>query len=192
MRVGVDIDGVLADFNSAFIALIVKHTGKDLFPPRPFDIPIWNYPQHFGYTDAEVNECFDLVKKDSMFWLNLRPYAGTYDVLRGLYFDYLYFITDRPGVDTKYQSEEWLKEHGLEDTPTVLVSPNKGLLAKCLKLDYYIDDKVENCIDVLQQSPDTKCYMQARTWNHPVRGVTRVFNMYEFLEGIKNGNKVSV
>ena len=36
MVIGLDVDGVLADFNTPFIARIIQVTGRDLFPPRPF------------------------------------------------------------------------------------------------------------------------------------------------------------
>ena len=53
MRIGFDVDGVLADFNKRFIERVIAITGRDLFPPRPFDIPTWNYPEHYGYTAEE-------------------------------------------------------------------------------------------------------------------------------------------
>ncbi len=171
MRIGIDVDGVLADFNTAFILRVIKETGKDLFPRRPFDIPTWNYPESYGYTNDEVHAVWTAIKADPQFWLNLPPYADTLQSLSVLSQkshegNDLYFVTSRPGINAKSQTEKWLRENGFKDRPTVLISSEKGLCAEALNLDAYIDDRDLNVRDVSDaRGQNTKTFLLDRPWN---------------------------
>lgn len=188
MKIGFDVDGVLADFNKTFIERVIAVTGKDLFPPRPFDIPCWDYPQHYGYTHDECSAVWEEIKADDSFWYTLYPYEGVVDFLAKLdssVHDF-YFITSRPGLTSKSQSENWLEFHGFGamtqafSYPTVLISSEKGACAKALNLDLYIDDRDENCLDVHYLSPKTRTVMLARPWNHAQQGMPRVESLDQF------------
>jgi len=78
--------------------------------------------------------------------------------------DDVYFITSRPGIDAKIQTEDWLYNAGYPHA-TVLISSAKGLCAQALKLDVYIDDRWENCVDVATTSLKTKVFLLDRPWN---------------------------
>src|SRR5712664_3301214 len=168
-HIGIDIDGVLADFNSSMIERTIKVTGRDLFPPRPFDIPCWDYPEKYGYTNTEMSAIWGSIKIDPEFWQNLSPYPTAYaagEYLRKLQdagHD-LYFITSRPGVDAKAQTEEWLAFHLGMYFATVLISSEKALCARALDLDAYIDDKWENAFEVATTSR-ARTYLLDRPWN---------------------------
>ena len=188
MRVGIDMDGVLADFNTTFIDLIVQTTGKNLFPPGPFDIPTWHYPEHYGYSRDEVKEVWEVVKNSERFWFMLQPYDDAVDFIKQLDPEKhdIYFITNRVGLNVKYQTESWLEffQFAMESNriamPTVLISEHKGYAAAALNLDVYIDDKVENCEDVKTWTKDCKVFMRARPWNHEIIGVARIGSLKEF------------
>ena len=173
MRIGVDVDGVLANYNDAFIDRCITVTGKDLFPPRPFEIPMWEYPKHYGYTTADLNSVQTSITADRQFWESLAPYSTTEVVLGILhqrietYGDDVYFITDRPGRDAKRQTEHWLKTQWPYYAPaiTVLISSHKGLCAKALQLDYYTDDRDKNVLDVVNYAPDCRVFLLDRPWN---------------------------
>lgn len=192
-RIGVDVDGVLADFNAAFIQLVIDVTGQDLFPVRPFDIPTWNYPQHYGYSEAEVSKVWSVIKADPSFWFELRDYRTTQAALATLKnleqhsSAEIYFITARPGVRVKEQSEGWLLEMGFE-FPTVLISSAKGLCARALDLTHYIDDRWENVVDVRQYSPTTQVFLLTQPWNVKndavAQGVQRIASVLEFVQPV--------
>lgn len=174
-------DGVLADFNTSFIDRVVKVTGKDLFPARPFDIPCWDYPQYYGYTPKEVSAVWNDVCADKKFWQSLAPYEGVLqflDEVRGralAHGDDVYFITSRPGVVAKYQTERWLRSCGWSETPTVLISSEKGLSCAALNLDVYIDDKEQNVQDVVNVMAEKRKniipVLLDRPWNQDRRNI---------------------
>jgi uncharacterized HAD superfamily protein len=201
MRIGVDIDGVLADFNKAFIKRVIDVTGKDRFPPRPFTITTWNYPEMYGYTKDQVSAVWENIKQDRLFWYLLTDYPDTFGDLEylstrvKLYQDDVYFITARPGVQAKHQTELWLDQR-LRDAspfrspilPTVLMTSHKGLAARTLGLDVYIDDRDTNCLDVANCGVRT--FVCDRPWNNQpeqaeslaAAGVTRVTRVKGFAE----------
>lgn len=190
MILGFDVDGVLADFNSSFIQRVIDITGKDLFPPRPFAIPTWNYPEHYGYAKADTTAVWNDVKADPGFWSGLNAYADVVPVIRWLSklaeYDQadVYFITNRMGVAAKAQTEMWLSARGV-DSPTVLLSVDKGGMAKALALDFYVDDKNENCVDVVVTSPKTKTYMIAQPWNAEQLNVPRIASLSTLVSDIQ-------
>ncbi len=189
MRIGVDIDGVLAQFNDAYIEKCIEVTGKDLFPPRPFDILTWNYPESFGYSKEEMSVVWGDIKASNWFWLKLKAYPETSNALDTLrirewrHGDEVYFITARPGVRVKAQTEDWIRSHCFYEeyrTPTVLISSLKGLCAQALKLDAYIDDRKENVWDVV--GTGTRTFVMDRPWNQGnFTDIQRVSSIQEML-----------
>lgn len=191
MRIGIDVDGVIADFNQAFITRVCDRTGRDLFPARPFDIPTWNYPEHYGYRMDEVTCVWDHVKGDPQFWASLPPYSWTSEFLSRLdpYADDVYFITNRMGVSPKQQTERWLWLNQGPVSPTVLITAMKGWTARSLDLDVYIDDRDLNVIDVRTVSPKTRTFIQDQPWNrsdslNDFKGIERITNPLEMLTAI--------
>ncbi len=182
MRIGYDVDGVLADFNAAYINLVAAKTGKDLFPNRPFEITTWDYPESYGYTKEDMTRVWAHIAESDSFWKNLVAYPGVYGYLslRIKQSDDVYFVTSRPGSTAKAQTEYWLRSNGFRGEPTVLISSEKGEVCHALKLDAYIDDRVENCQDVANKSPETLCVMLARPWNRPIDGVHRITDLDGF------------
>jgi hypothetical protein len=172
MKLGFDIDGVLASFFEAYERKTVEVTGRDLFavpateaaPPHD-----WDWPQAQGYTNEEMARVWAAIREDLSFWSDLPALPGL-DAIRDLYnlnkVD-VYFITARPGKTSKAQTEYWLTVHGFL-APTVLISPHKGLMAKALALDVYIEDNLGNAIAVMTQSPTTRTYLLDRPYNKVV------------------------
>lgn len=190
MKIGIDVDGVLADFNAAYIQRTIDITKHDFFPPRPFDILTWNYPESYGYTAKEVSAVWDSIKADPAFWFNLKPYFDAPTMLELLqqYRDAghdVYFITARPGLNPKAQTERWLEVYGPfhGSTPTVLISSQKGLCCRALEIDAYIDDRIEN---VVETSQICQTYLLNRPWNAgldaPWYGITRVSTIEDMLD----------
>lgn len=190
MRIGLDIDGILADFNRSYMALLVELTGEDKFGPD-YVPTTWAYPTSVGYTKENETDAWEIIKH-SNFWSILDAYPGVDEFLSNLptNHDY-YFITSRPGERAKLDTEDWFMQHGV-DLPTVLISSEKGECCHALNIDLYIDDKNENVLDVLDKSPSTDVYMLGRPWNSQQSVndflIPRLATLTEFLEAILDDN----
>lgn len=212
MKVGIDVDGVLADFNTAFMRRVVNVTGRDLWPEN-YQPTTWSYPTTVGYTPEEEAVVWKTIKEDRVFWYCLPTYPETWETFRYLDErikvdrDDVYFITARPGAEAKRQTEMWLlKEFNHVTThhhnPTVLITPHKGLAAQTLGLDVYIDDRYENALDAAgvhwrNEPPRTMTFLLNRPWNtdRDVSGtdIIRVDSLpgiCEMAEAIRRGTAV--
>lgn len=193
MNIGIDVDGVLADFNVSYQKVLIGITQKNLFGTLPYDPPEWNYVEPLGYTKEDDQKAWDWIKISPMFWRDLPRYpeaANEIGRLISLSFKghSVYYITNRMGNNPKHQTERWLYRNGYmvsTHAPTVLVTAHKGLAAAALELDCYIDDKPSNCEDVIKQRGlKTATYLMDRTWNQRFEGkyITRVKSISEMLD----------
>lgn len=171
MRIGFDVDGVLADFSNTYLRLVIKVTGRNLFHPGDGDdAPCWNWDTYRGYTKEEQRAVWDAIIGDKRgFWRNLPPLPGA-EVLGMCIADLerrhdIYFVTSRVGEGAKRESEAWLRQHVGLDHPTVLISSGKGLCAAGLKLDAYIDDNYHNILDVATMRPECKSFLLNKRYN---------------------------
>jgi hypothetical protein len=174
-----DVDGVLAFFIDGFIQLYEK-TWSQAFP-----IPL----NEVKWDDLDDAKTWAAIKRSPNFWRTLRPLASTVELNWISAFGHIadiYFVTNRPGVDTKAQTECWLEAQGI-GRPTVIVTGRKGEFAAAIAADFAIDDKAGNAVYTAYQSPGTRSYLVNRRYNqfpHDVLGskVTRIENVYTYLQ----------
>lgn len=174
MKIGIDVDGVLADFCSAYEALHVEVTGRNTFAPWELEAgPVtWNWPQVYGYTAEETKEVWTRIR-ESLTFNRILDYLPDADLLAQWWLithdeteHDIYFVTARVGKTAKYQTQEWLYWL-LGYTPTVLIAHDKGAIAKALNLDRYIDDNWHNAFNTGTASPTTQVYLIDRAYNRP-------------------------
>jgi 5'(3')-deoxyribonucleotidase len=188
MKLGFDLDGVLCDFNTSYMARIVEVTGRNLFPDG-YEPHTWHYPEQQGYTEEELAAVWATIKSDGAFFRGLQPYPGTHQIIDELTHrvwngDDVYFITARTCDNAKWQTECWLSAHGML-SPTVLISEQKGLICQALDLDRYIDDRQKNMLSVALTQ--TRAYLLDRPWNRRHKGqddghrIVRVSSVEEML-----------
>jgi hypothetical protein len=68
------------------------------------------------------------------------------------------FLTQRPGSageTTQKQSQRWLHAHGFELPSVMVMRGSRGKVAAALSLDVVLDDRAENCLDVIADSKAT-------------------------------------
>jgi hypothetical protein len=175
-RIGIDLDGCLADFNTGYLGLLEEVSGLRCDVGDPTIWPSqWDWPQllgPLGITQAHEDLAWQQIMAGTRgFWTKLRPYVGV-DVVGercnalSVGGHDLYFITSRPGRRAKAQSEYWLREIAGVARPTVLISHKKGLCAAGLELQHMIDDKPENLQDV-RKMMGLSCqgWLVDRPWN---------------------------
>jgi len=71
MMIGLDIDGVLADFITPFLQMLEQRTGNGSIDPASVTDP--NFMQHPFLTKEIVLECMEAVSYDPEFWRTLAP-----------------------------------------------------------------------------------------------------------------------
>jgi hypothetical protein len=168
LRIGVDMDGTLADLSSLYHEYEEKMFGESTTQAAIAE----ESGNHTPPTDKEklkaVREAskrrdavWRALRNTPNFWMQLKPLEP--DAVRNLYAAMLsrdwevFFITQRPktaGASVQAQTQKWLVEQGFE-TPSVLtLSGSRGKAAYALDLDFLIDDLPKNCIDVIS---DSKC-----------------------------------
>ena len=65
------------------------------------------------------------------------------------------FLTKRPetaGAIAQVQSQRWLQAHGFPLPSVFVVHGSRGRVAESLGLDFVVDDRPENCLDVIVDS----------------------------------------
>lgn len=174
MKIGIDVDGVLADFISAYQTLIIKATGRNLFQPGDIDNPpCWDWPEMRGYEKVEMDNVWALIMSDPNFWFGLHPLKDAATL--AMHWDEIdeehevSFITNRPGLNVRKQTEEWLSYFlaAHDSLPHVIVVGKnaKGDVCKHMGLDIYVDDAYDNAVDVVQKAKKTRGYLVDRSYN---------------------------
>jgi hypothetical protein len=77
------------------------------------------------------------------------------------------FLTQRPdtaGEITQLQTQRWLVTHGFELPAVFVLRGSRGLAATALQMDVVIDDRPENCLEVVTESKARALLM----WREPI------------------------
>jgi hypothetical protein len=179
VRIGFDLDGVLADLHGPFVQAAIRlfpeldpaaiasrdvgssppdadaDAGKTREAGDETASPAGDVPLTRRQTDA-VWEYLESVEN---FWETLgeiesgaiRRLATLADERRWE----VIFITSRPssaGLTVQRQSQRWLQRHGFELPSAFVVHGSRGRVCEALRLDVLVDDRPENCLDVVLES----------------------------------------
>jgi len=170
VRIGFDMDGVLADFVTAFRAVETRLFGGT--PTVADEAPELEAQQEeaqegqsagAGQTPREMRRRRDAVwnaiHRTPDFWTTLKPVDARavrriHEMMIRLRWE-VFFITQRPsteGQTVQRQTQRWLVAQGF-DLPSVLViSGSRGAAAAAIRLDFHVDDSAQNCLDVVSES----------------------------------------
>ena len=182
MHLGIDLDGVLADFNRAFIETLAEVTGRALIPKGTIPT-VWDYPQSYGYTAEETSAAWAAVTADHYWWLNLEALVGAADFVRHTRLFDTTFVTSRPGSESRWQSALWLNRMGTS-LPQVVVAHDKGPVYEALGISHVLDDKPSHVHAALEAG--CKAILLAQPWNvveRPAlvrRGATVIESLEDF------------
>jgi hypothetical protein len=181
LRIACDLDGTLADMDSALEA-----EAERLFGPRvdvraslrarsegppsaeapdptatsPGIRPtVTSAARGANLSDRQQRQLWARVRNIENFWESLKevePGAVARLAQAAAENDWeVLFITTRPsaaGNTTQVQSQRWLQAQGFELPSVYVVSGSRGRVASALTLDAVIDDRPENCLDVATDS----------------------------------------
>lgn len=189
MILGLDIDGVVADFLSPFLRLIEKRIGNGPIPPE--SITDFNFKDHPILSEKIVDECMVQVSYDPGFWGKLSPLLSPeqwqeLDKLSRR--KRLVFIThryERETYDIHQVTCDWLKRHGIEKPVVYCTQESKAKLVDHLGVSLFVDDRHENCQEVAERTRAT-VIMPHRHYNqsfsHPrVRRIREFNEIFSYL-----------
>jgi len=174
LRIAVDLDGVVADMHGelarqAELLFGEALTGRRPFraapappsttppdPPAPRGLPSLESLQ---LTSREQRRLWRHVETVDNFWETLKETepgmtrrlaavaaARRWEVI---------FLTTRPasaGATSQLQSQRWLVSKGFPLPSVYVVRGSRGRIASALDLDFVIDDRPDNCLDVVVDS----------------------------------------
>jgi hypothetical protein len=156
LRVGFDVDGVLANFTKTFHETAAHVEGHTISGPREL-------------TAAVTKRVWDHIAGTPQWWLRLDPFEPEqirrlYRISRERRWE-VYFMTTRPasgGETTQFQTQWWLEQQGFA-LPSVLTVPgSRGDAANAVKLDIAVDDRISNCVDIIAASRAKAILLQRR------------------------------
>jgi len=185
----IDMDGVLTDFTHGFRTLA----------NRVYGVPVYSQVAQPTYgsqglgqdrdlTQEHIGHLWELIKRDPTFWFELPPIENPRILIEvGLLClrEEVYFVTTRPGVLAKQQTERWLGIYCNIQYPSVIITSDKGAIAKAVRADWFLDDLPDNVHDVELHSPNTVACLRDRIYNQNGHvGPRRIYALADFLEAV--------
>ena len=183
LRIGFDLDGVLADMEAELVrqseALfgepMTRHlqeraadagdaataAGAAASPAGSSDaVPEFALPVvQLNMTSRQQRRLWHHVESIENFWEGLQELEpGVIQRLASLTIDRrweIIFLTKRPetaGATAQVQSQRWLESKGFTLPSVFVVQGSRGRIAASLGLDIVVDDRPENCLDVVVDS----------------------------------------
>jgi hypothetical protein len=177
MRIGCDLDGVLADLNRAFTTVALRRyphldvstvTAADVTAAAPGaqedesapgEAPGPQEAAPLPLSRRQMDDTWQELCAVPDFWETLEEIEeGAIRQLATLAETYgweLVFLTSRPrtaGKTVQRQSQRWLDRKGFAFPSVYVVHKSRGRIAEALALDVVIDDRPEGCLDVALES----------------------------------------
>jgi hypothetical protein len=177
LRIAFDLDGVLADMDSELVRqaeLLFGETMTRRLEAHAAEVgeaaspaaaeqqsPTDNAPPllQLNMSPRQQRRLWRHVESIDNFWEHLREIEpGTVQRLAGIATDRRWeviFLTKRPetvGATAQVQTQRWLESLGFTLPSVYVVQGSRGRIAAALGLDIVVDDRPENCLDVVVDS----------------------------------------
>ena len=157
-RLGIDVDGVLADFGRPLISAVTTRFTFD-------DLRVWDFFSRF--TKAEKKVIDELLEQPD-FWRDQPVIAGAKEGIRKLRAAgyELLFITSPWGACREWERvrQEWLHAHFDVSSKDVIPISRKEVVY----VDMLVDDRPQNLYDYHKAWPNARTYIFDQPYNQEV------------------------
>ena len=181
LRVGVDLDGVVADFTGGWIRLYNAAFGASL---RPEQVTTWDAPAEltrFGTMTQFWRWARTAGDGGRSLFASLAPYPGAVEGLRRLIgAAHVAIITTKPGWAIP-DTLGWLAALDLP-LREVHITTEKADVA----CDVYVEDSPKQLQLLRRHRPDAVVCRWVRPWNHPLDGVVDVADFDDVLVVVRS------
>jgi hypothetical protein len=206
LRVAFDLDGVLADMDGELGRRARKLFGTadpvpagEIKPVNP-SVP----PTRLNLSAHQLRRLWQHVQAVENFWGTLHEVEPGMVAQLGAVAAHrrweVIFLTSRPesaGDIAQIQTQRWLESKGFPLPSVFVVQGSRGRIASALALDIVVDDRLDNCLDVITHSKARAIFVARQGANRiPASakrmgvGVVRsVAECLDILAGIEGGAK---
>ncbi len=112
-----------------------------------------------GLSSRQMQRLWNHIGQIENFWSSLAEIepgsVARFAALTSLHRWEVIFLTQRPvtaGDTSQLQSQRWLQAHGFTLPAVYVMSGSRGRLASAFGLDAVLDDRADNCLDVVAES----------------------------------------
>ncbi|MDJ0769088.1 MAG: hypothetical protein QNJ12_09850 [Ilumatobacter sp.] len=174
LRLGIDLDGVVADFNAGWIERYNAHFGASLLPEH---VDIWDAPTMLTHF-TNMREFWSWARTAgggaSIFRI-LQPYQGAVEALERLdRRHHIVIVTTKPRFAV-HDTFEWLAEHRIPTREVHIVDDKTTV-----DCDVYLDDADHNIEALVAARPDALVCRYVRPWARSHAGAVDVAGWSDF------------
>ena len=186
LRLGIDLDGVVANFTAGWQRLYNKEFGTEL---EVADSKAWNDVvdlTHFKDIEEFWDWSSDLEGR-SLFW-HLDPYPGAVEALQDLDREghEIVVITQKPDFAID-DTHEWLERVRVPTQEIHILNMHTGRKWE-IDSDIYLDDGPHVLPGLVEHRPDRVVCRYVRPWNQPVPGAEDVHDFDEFRDIVNSSS----
>lgn len=175
MKIGVDIDGVIADSLSVWVNELNRYFAQD---KKREDMIYYQFEKIYNVTWEEMDSFFRA--NQELLLTNLAPVEQAADIITRLNDKHeVLIITARP-EQYRTITESWLLNQRIIYHNLVMTDFNdKSLYCKSLQVDIFIEDSLENALSIYQQGIPVILFDAPYNQGSLPKGVIRTKNWQE-------------
>ena len=172
LRLGVDLDGVVADFNAGWITRYNRDFGADLHPSM---VTTWNSPTVLTHFEDMDSFWAWARQGSSSVFRDLPVYPGAVDTLRTLAATHRVVVVSSKHEWAISDTLAWLGEQRVPTSEVHFVWDKPSVAC-----DVYLEDAPHNLQALASRRAESVVCRMVQPWNAPVGGVRDVASWQEF------------
>lgn len=184
IKVGLDIDGVLADLVWTFTGLAHERYKT---PQYPIGLqPVWAFKNILS--NKQSDKIWRTLDENPGLWASAHiiPTEPEMAYLLTLPDIEFFYITNRPEASAD-ATARWLRENNFPNRNNLFLTPNKEDVINANDIQYMLDDRPRNIFDIEEYCPG--CIPMVRDWlynrDETLNGITRVASLSEYIYQVR-------